>query len=296
VESDSRGEAEGVLAMISKEYAFHAPKKLDDVLTLLAKHRDEAKVLAGGMSLVPMMTLGLVEPDVVISLNHLDDLDYVSDDDDAVRIGALTRHHRVRADPLIARHFPLLSQAAALIGDVQIRHRGTIGGSLAHADPAADYVPVMLALRAEIRLQSAKGERRVKAADFFKGLLETALETDELLTEVRIPKLAVGAGSSYQRLHRVEGNFAIVSAAAVVEKGSARLALSGVGPKAVLVDVTKQLAKGLDEAALRAVSDGAYAASSEAYGDLNGDVDYRRAMVRVYAERVIRAATAAAQW
>jgi aerobic carbon-monoxide dehydrogenase medium subunit len=283
--------------MISKEYSFHAPKKLDEALSLLARHGDDAKVLSGGMSLVPVMTLGLVQPDVVVSLNHIPGLDYVKDEGGTVRIGALTRHEKIRSDPLVQRSFALLSQAAAFIGDVQVRHRGTIGGSLAHADPAADYLPVMLVLGAQFRLQRAKGERIVNAGEFFKGLMQTVLQPAELLTEIQIPKLKDGAGSSYQRLHRVEGNFAIVSAAATVEKGfaSARIALGGVGPKAVLIDVTHRLTKGLSDDALRGISDDAFDASYEAYGDLNGDSDYRRAMARVYAQRVIRAAAAAAR-
>jgi aerobic carbon-monoxide dehydrogenase medium subunit len=234
---------------------------------------------------------------VVVSLNHIPGLDYVKDEGSTVRIGALTRHEKIRSDPLVQRSFALLSQAAAFIGDVQVRHRGTIGGSLAHADPAADYLPVMLVLGAQFRLQSAKGERIVNAAEFFKGLMQTVLQPAELLTEIRIPKLKDGAGSSYQRLHRVEGNFAIVSAAAVVEKGfaSARIALGGVGPKPVVIDVTRRLTKGLNDDALGGISDDAFDASSEAYGDLNGDSEYRRAMARVYAQRVIRAAAAAAR-
>jgi aerobic carbon-monoxide dehydrogenase medium subunit len=280
--------------MIAKEYAFHAPKKLDEALALLARHGDDAKVLAGGMSLVPVMTLGLIQPDVVVSLNHVQGLDYVIEEGGAVRIGAMTRHRTVLTDDTIRRSFPLLAESAAMIGDTQIRHRGTIGGSLAHADPAADYLPVMLVLGAELHLQSASRKRTVKATDFFKGLMQTALEPGELVTEVRIPKLPAGAGSSYQRLHRVEGNFAIVSAAAVVHAGfqAARLAIGGVGPQPVLLDVARRLAKGATEEALKAVSDDAFEASAEAYGDLNGDVEYRRAMARVYAQRAIRAAVA----
>ena len=283
--------------MISKEYAFHAPKRLEEALALLARLGDDAKVLAGGMSLVPVMTLGLIQPDAVVSLNHVEGLDYVRDDGRAITIGAMTRHETVRTDAAIARSFPLLTQAAAFIGDVQVRHRGTIGGSLAHADPAADYLPVMLVLGAEVRLRSANGERTVAATDFFKGLMQTALQPGELVTEIRIPKLADGAGTSYQRLHRVEGNFAIVSAAAVIEKGSAsgRLAIGGVGPQPVLLDVTQRLAKGVNDEALSGIADDAFAASAEAYGDLSGDVDYRRAMARVYAQRAIRAAAGAAK-
>ena len=281
--------------MISKEYSFHAPKKLEEALSLLTRHGDDAKVLGGGMSLVPVMTLGLMQPEVIVSLNHVPGLDYVKEDGSTIRIGALTRHEKIRTDSVVQRNFPLLSQAASFIGDVQVRHRGTIGGSLAHADPAADYLPVMLVLGAQFRLQSTKGERIVKASDFFKGLMQTVLQPAELLTEVQIPKLKDGAGSSYQRLHRIEGNFAIVNAAAVVEKGfaSARVALGGVGPKPVLIDVSRRLTKGLSDDALRGISDDAFDASYEAYGDLNGDSEYRRAMARVYVQRVIRAAAAA---
>jgi len=278
--------------MISKEYDFEAPKQLSEALGLLEKYGDDAKVLAGGMSLVPTMTLGLVQPEVVISLNHIPNLDYVKEDGDVLRIGALTRHDTVRKNPLIQKHCTLLSEAAACIGDVQIRHRGSIGGSVAHADPAADYPPVLLAIGARVRLQRAKGERMVAASAFFKDLMQTALDDDELVTEIEVPRLPPGTGSAYLRLHRVEGNFAIVAAAAVVEKGfrSVRLGLAGVGPKALLVDVTAQCRNGLTDQAMKGVRAAALRASEDAYGDLNGDADYRRAMAQVYAERAIRAA------
>jgi len=278
--------------MISQEFEFHAPKQLSEALNLLQRYGDDAKVLAGGMSLVPLMTLGLLQPKVIVSFNHIRELDYVSEDKTMLRIGAMTRHATIRSHALISRHCPLLAEAAGYVGDVQVRHRGTIGGSLAHADPAADYPPVMLVAGARFKLQSAKGERVVKVRDFLKGLMQTDLQPGELLTEIQIPKLADSCGSSYQRLHRVEGNFAIVNAAAVIEKGfkAARLALGGVGETAVLVDVSKRLSKGLSDEALRGVSDDAYAASHDAYGDLNGDADYRKAMARIYAQRVIKAA------
>jgi carbon-monoxide dehydrogenase medium subunit len=278
--------------MISKEYAFEAPKQLSDALGLLEKYGDDAKVLAGGMSLVPTMTLGLVQPEVVISLNHIPNLDYVKEAGNVLKIGALTRHDTVRKHPLVRQHCPLLSEAATCIGDVQVRHRGSIGGSVAHADPAADYPPVMLVLGAQFRLQRAKGDRTVPASAFFKDLMQTALEPGELVTEIEVPKLPAGAGSSYLRLHRVEGNFAIVAAAAVVERGckSVRLGLAGVGPKAVALDVTARFTKGVTDAALDAVRADAMAASGDAYGDLNGDADYRRAMAQVFAVRAIRAA------
>jgi aerobic carbon-monoxide dehydrogenase medium subunit len=280
--------------MISQEFEFFAPKQLAEALNLLQRYGDDAKVLAGGMSLVPVMTLGLLQPKVIVSFNHIRELDYVSEDKSMLRIGAMTRHATILSNPLISKHCPLLAEAASYVGDVQVRHRGTIGGSLAHADPAADYPPVMLVAGAQFKLQSAKGERVVKVRDFLKGLMQTDLQPGELLTEIQIPKLAEGSGCSYQRLHRVEGNFAIVNAAAVIEKGfkAARLGLGGVGETAVLVDVSKRLSKGANDQALRGVSDDAYAASHDAYGDLNGDTDYRKAMARVYAQRVIKAAAA----
>ena len=283
--------------MITKEYAFHAPKSLDEVLSLLQQHGDDAKILAGGMSLVPVMTLGLLQPEVVISLNHVPGLDYVRDDGSMLKIGALTRSETVRPHPLVKEHCPLFAEAAGCVGDVQIRHRGTIGGCIAHADPAADYLPVTLAVGAQFKLQRAKGERTVKATEFYKDLMQTTLGTDELLTEVQVPKLGKGSGSSYQRLHRVEGNFAIVTAAAVIEKGfaTARLGIGGIGPIPVLVDVSKRLKKGVNAAALCGVAEDVHAASGDAYGDLNGDAEYRRAMAQVFAKRTIQTAAAQVQ-
>jgi carbon-monoxide dehydrogenase medium subunit len=163
-----------------------------------------------------------------------------------------------------------------------------------HADPAADYLPVALALGASVRLKSSRGERTVAARDFFQGIMTTAIDDGELLVEIEVPKQPAGAGSSYQRLHRVEGNYAIVAAAALVELGwkSARNGLGGVGPTPVLVDVTAHLAGGPNDAALERVAAAASAAAGDAFGDLNGDAAYKQAMAGVYAKRVVRAAAA----
>jgi len=281
--------------MISQEIEFHTPKKLSDALALMQRYGEDARLLAGGMSLVPIMNLGLVQPKIVISLNHIPELDYISDDKNGLRIGATTRHYKVQSSDLIQKYCPVLAEAAGYIGDVQVRHRGTIGGSLSHADPAADYPTVMVAMNAQFKLRSAKGERTVKARDFFVGLMQTSLGQGEMLAEIQIPKLAEGFGSSYQRLHRIEGNFPIVNATAVIEKGfkATRLGLGGVGQTVVLVDVSDRLSKGLNDAALKGVSDDCYAASADAYGDLNGDAEYRRAMIRIFAQRAVKAAVAA---
>lgn len=278
--------------MISEEFEFCSPSKLSEALSLLDKYGDDAKVLAGGMSLVPMMTLGLVRPKAVISFNHITDLNFVTESKDMIRIGAMTRHDTIVKHDLIKQHLPLLAKAASGIGDTQVRHRGTIGGSLAHADPAADYPPVTLVAGAQFRVQSSKGDRMVKAADFFTGLMQTAVGAGEVLSEIHVPKLPAGAGSSYLRLHRVEGSFPIVNAAAVIEKGfkSARLAMGGIGHVAAMIDVTKILSKGINDQSLRALSEAAFAATGDAYGDLNGDTEYRRAMARIYAQRAIKEA------
>ncbi|MDP7343165.1 MAG: FAD binding domain-containing protein, partial [Alphaproteobacteria bacterium] len=276
-------------------FDFEAPSALPDALALLARHGADATLLSGGMSLMPMTTLGLVYPGLIISLNHIAELDYVREDGAELRIGALTRHADVAANPLIREHAPLLAEAAAMIGDVQVRNRGTIGGSIAHADPAANYLPAALALGARLRLQSEAGERSVEARDFFQGVMTTAIEANEMLTEIAIPKLAAGTGTSYQRLIRVEGNFAIVIAAAIVEPGrqTARVALGNVAPGPVLVDVSAQVEGGLDDGALAAIGDAAFEAADAAASDLAGDANYRRQMARVFARRAVQSAAAA---
>jgi carbon-monoxide dehydrogenase medium subunit len=273
--------------VIGHEYAFHRPGELGEALELLARLGDGAKVVAGGMSLVPTLGLGLMEPDALISLNHLEGLDAVSESGEHLVIGAMVRHVTVASHASVRRHAPLFAEAAGRIGDVQVRNRGTFGGSFAHADPAADYLPVALVSDARLRLESVRGTRVVDARDFFRGLMTTALEADELLVAVEIPKLDAGVGASYQRLHRVEGSFPIVAAAALAGPGGLRLALGGVGPGPVEVDLD-----GVSPEDLRLISDAAYEASRDAFGDLNGDARYRRAMARVFATRVVAVAAA----
>ena len=189
---EARGRRDGDRLMLAKEFEFHAPEEVDAALDLLGNGGGIVKVLAGGMSLVPAMNLGLVRPDTVLSLNHVRGLDHVEDRGDTVAFGAMVRHERIAGDPLIRSAFPLLAAAAEVIGDVQIRHRGTLGGSLAHADPAADYLPVMTVLGATMRLRSREGERAVPARDFFVDIMLTDLAPDELLVEVEVPKLPDG--------------------------------------------------------------------------------------------------------
>jgi carbon-monoxide dehydrogenase medium subunit len=272
--------------MITQEFEFRAPDKLDEALTLLAEGGDDVKLLSGGMSLMPMMVLGLVRPRLVLSLNRIEGRGYVKEERDALRIGAGTRHFEIQRDPLVARHCALLSEAAAFIGDTQVRNRGTIGGSLAHADPAGDYGPVLVAAGARVIVRSKRGEREIAADKFFTNLMETALKPDELVTEVVVPKLGAARGA-YTRFHRVEGNFAIVNAAAILSDAHARVALGGVGSTPVALDVSAELSHGVNAEALKAVARRVHAACTDAPSDLNASADYRRQMAGVYAERAL---------
>jgi CO/xanthine dehydrogenase FAD-binding subunit len=280
--------------MISNEIEFHAPATLAEALGLLADDGDDITVLSGGMSLLPMMNLGIVRPEKVLSLNHVRELDRVDEHDGELVVGALVRHARVADDPLIRRHSPLLADAARVIGDIQVRNRGTIGGSVAHADPAADYLPVLAALGGTVTLTSSQGERALTPGDFFIDLMFTSREPEEVVTAVTVPKLPDGWRSAYTRLARVEGSFAIVNAAAVVagDHSAATVALGGVGPTPLVVDVSDQLRNGVDDAALAAVGDAVHEAARDASGDLMSDATYRRAMASVFARRACARAAA----
>jgi carbon-monoxide dehydrogenase medium subunit len=271
--------------MLSKAFAFHAPRDLEHALELLRGNEGDTKLLAGGMSLMPAMNLGLARPDTVISLNHMTGLDFIEETDSTIRIGAMVRHERIESDPLIARHCALLGAAAAAIGDVQIRHRGTIGGSAAHADPAADYLPVLVATGATIVVASASGRRRVPASEFFVDIMRTALALDEFVVAVEIPKLADGSGCSYVRLSRIEGSFAIVNSAATVSNGDGIIAIGGATGRPVTIAVEANGRPGQ-------IEDAAEAACQDAFGDLRASSDYRRAVARVYARRAFEAAVA----
>jgi carbon-monoxide dehydrogenase medium subunit len=280
--------------MIGREFRFFAPTELQQALQLLAELGEDARPLAGGMTLVPLMTLGLAQPEAIVSLNHLKGMDGVRDGGDCLRIGAMTRHATVERDPLVRLHCPPLAQAAACVGDRQVRHRGTLGGSLAHADPAADYPPVMLACGARMRLRGVAGERVVAAGDYFTGLFCTELQPGELLSEIEVPKIPPDHAHSYLRLQRVEGSFPIVNVAALLtpDLSVARLALGGVGSTAVMVDVAPDLAGGMKREALERAGEKAYAAAQAATDDMNGSAQYRRAMARLYAQRAIEQALA----
>ena len=277
--------------MLSTDFEFFAPTELSDALRLLDEKGPGAKVLAGGMSMVPTVNLGLLRPDCVVSLNHVGGLDGIQDAGGELRIGAMVRHARIAADPAISSHLPALAAAASVIGDVQVRNRGTIGGSVAHADPSADYLPVLVAHDATVVVAGSATTREVPARGFFLDVMMTDLAPGEIVVELRVPKLGPRAGSGYARLARVEGSFAIVNAAAVVDGSRCAIGVGGAVPSPVLVELELDLSTA--GPALDEVAAAVRAACEDAYDDLNGSADYRRAMAGVYAGRAVAAALAA---
>ena len=273
--------------MISNEIEFHRPGSLAEALALMERDGEDITVLSGGMSLVPMMNLGIIRPEQVLSLNGVHELDHVTETDGDLVIGAMVRHARVATDPLSRRHAPVLAAAAQVIGDVQVRNRGTLGGSVAHADPAADYLPALAAAGGSVTMAGSDGERTLTPDEFFIDLMFTSREPNELVTSVTVPKLPAGWRSGYARLTRVEGSYAIVNAAAVIagDHSAATVALGGVGSKPLVVDVTEQLRNGVDEAALAAVGEVVREAAQDVSGDLMSDASYRREMAAVFARR-----------
>ena len=277
--------------MITRELELLRPKTSAEAVALLAERGEDITVLAGGMSLLPMMNLGIVQPDVVMSLNHVTDLVGVTYDGE-LRIGAMVSHREVKENELIRTHAPMMSAAAGLIGDVQVRNRGTIAGSLCHADPAGEYSPVAVVSGADIELASSAGTRRMPADEFLIDLMFTARELDELVTAVIVPSQPAGAGSGYVRFARVEGSFAIVNAAALITPGfrSTKVAIGGVGPTPVVVDASDTFANGPEPAAFEELAARAYEAAEYASSDIHSDAEYQRHMAGVFANRAVQQA------
>jgi CO/xanthine dehydrogenase FAD-binding subunit len=272
--------------MIAKQFQFYRPTELSQVLALLGQDLGDVKLLAGGMSLVPAMNLGLARPDAVVSLNHVPSLDAVSVDGEHLSLGALVRHQRIETDRQIRAACPLLAEAAGLIADVQVRHRGTVGGSLVHADPAANYVPVMVALAARFRLVSQAGERWADAKIFFRGLLETDLQPGEILAGVVVPVQSPNQSSAYYRLARVHGNFAIVNAAALVDHDAwSRVVIGGATAKPIIVE--ERFENRSSTQLIDHLGNAVYAACDEPLEDMHASAEYRRSMARVVARRVV---------
>ena len=268
--------------MIPAAFDYVRPATLDGAIALLQEHGDDAKLLAGGHSLLPLMKLRLSFPAVVVDIGHLDGLSSVRVDGDEVVIGALTRDRALQTDPVLQAECPLLAHVAGLVGDPQVRARGTIGGSVAHGDPASDLPTAVLALGGTIILTGPSGPRRVPVTDFFVSFLETALRPDEVLTEIRVPRTG-GVGWGYEKLTRRANDWPIVAVAAV----DGRVAMANMGQTVLRATATEQaLAAGAPIAEAAALAD----QGTTPGADMHADADYRRHLARLLTRRALETA------
>jgi carbon-monoxide dehydrogenase medium subunit len=280
--------------MIAQNFEYSSPSNLKEALGLIAD--GNAKVLAGGMSLIPLMKLRFAAPEQVVDIGRIADLNYIRESGGAIHVGATATHYQVESSPLLRAKCPLLAEAAGHIGDMQVRNMGTIGGSTAHADPAADYPAALQALEAKLKLVSAKGERMISIADFFVDTFETALDPSEIIAEVIVPVEDSGAGTSYQKVVQPASGFAIVGIAARVKKAGGKVAMVRVGVTGLAsksyraANVEKAL-----EGTAGSLSDIQKAAAVVAEGvdansDLNASADFRKQLARVHTARALAAA------
>jgi aerobic carbon-monoxide dehydrogenase medium subunit len=272
--------------VIPAAFDYVRAESAEQAVALLTEHGDEAKLLAGGHSLLPLMKLRLAIPSVLIDVGRVADLSYIQERGDEIAIGALARHHDLEASPLLKEQVPLLAYTAHQVGDPQVRHRGTLGGTLAHGDPASDLPAAVLALGGTLVAQGPGGRREIAADDFFRGFLETALAPDEMLVEIRVPKVA-DAGWSFQKFNRRAQDWAIVGVAAVLH-GHAGIALINMG--------STPLRAGAVETALSGGASPAEAAAAADQGtdppsDINATSEYRRHLATVLVRRALEEAT-----
>jgi aerobic carbon-monoxide dehydrogenase medium subunit len=283
--------------MIAQKFDYIVPASLGDAVNLLQKHGHRAKILAGGHSLIPMMKLRLAAPELLIDIGRIPELSYVKEESGKIRIGALTTHHLIQTSELIQRRLPALADAAGLIGDIQVRNKGTIGGSIAHADPAADYPASILALDATIVTLGPKGERMIPSSKFFVDMMTTALEPNEIVREIQIATKSGKTGSAYLKMAQKASGFAICGVAAVVELDPAGalanvgIGITGVASRAFRASKTEAALRGqkpspdILKGACEKASDGVIALE-----DIHASADYRLDLARIYARRAIQAA------
>jgi aerobic carbon-monoxide dehydrogenase medium subunit len=282
--------------MIPVKFDYVRPGSLDEAVTALAGGGEDAKVIAGGQSLLPLLRLRLAYPELLVDLGGITELRGVTDTGDALVIGAATTHYQLVTDPLIAAHCGLLAQATGTVADPAVRHRGTLGGALAHADPAGDLPAVALALDATLIARGPDGEREIPAADFFVDYLTTSLQPGEILTAIRIPKLGPDWGYRYEKFHRTAQSWATVGVAALARRANGtvaevRVGLTNMGPVPVRATAAEHAAAGVpaERDALRAAAASA-ADGTEPPADLHGAPDYRRHLARVLTGRALAAA------
>lgn len=289
--------------MIPEAFEYFAPSSTQEAVSLAQRYGSDAKFLSGGHSLLPMMKLRLAAPRYVIDLGGIGELSGIREEDGGLKIGALVTHHAIERSDLVRKRCSLLAETAETIGDPQVRNRGTIGGSIAHADPAADYPATLLALDVEMEIAGTSGRRVVRAEEFFVGLFSTALSEGEILVGIRVTALNARAGSAYQKLRQQASGFAIAGVAAVVEKDEGGkfqrvcLALTGIGPKAFRARQVEKFLSGKTAserniaAACRQVAGGI----PDVLSDIHASAEYRRAMADVFARRALLAAVRRAE-
>jgi carbon-monoxide dehydrogenase medium subunit len=266
--------------VIPAAFAYHRAESVDDAIEALGRDGD-AKVLAGGHSLIPALKLRIARPSVLVDLGRLDELRYVRDDGDRIAIGALTRHAQLVADPILERDIPVVARTAALVGDPQVRHRGTIGGSVAHADPAADLPTLLLALDADLVARGPDGERTVAASSFFTGPFQTALAPQEVLTEIRVPKVERAV---YLKHSRRAQDWATVGVAAAVVGGKTQVAFASMGPTPLRAGAVEDALANGAAAAEAAEHSGE---GTEPPSDVTGSGEYRSHLAQVYVRRAL---------
>jgi len=293
--------------MIPAPFDYHAPTTLDEAIALLAQHGDTAKILAGGQSLIPAMRFRLASPEILVDINRISDLSYIEERGDHLAIGALTREAALEGSPIIAKSFPLLLDTAKVIADPLVRNKATIGGNLAHADPANDHPAAMLAYNAQVIARCPTGNRVIAIDDLFVGLFETSLAPGEILTEIRIPKPAAASGGAYLKIERKVGDYAVAAVAVQLELAGAadptgptirhiRIGLTNVSaiPMRAKAAEAALAGKPATDDVLEAAGRAA-AAECNPSADLRGQVDYKRDLVRVLTKRVVRRAIQRAQ-
>ncbi len=282
--------------MIPASFDYVRPHSVTEAVEAIGAAGEDGKILAGGQSLLPVLRLRLAYPETVIDIGRIPELQGISDDGDAIVIGSMTTHHQVLNDPLVHEFAPLLAQATATVADRQVRHRGTLGGALAHADPAGDLAAVALVLDAQLLVTGPGGRRTIAAGDFFLDYLTTALAPGEVLTAIRIPKLGEGWGSSYEKFNRVAQAWSVVAVAALVrrENGSiaeARVGLTNMGPTPLRAASVEGALAGASASAESVAAAAAHAADGTAApSDLSGHADYRNHLATVLTKRAVTAA------
>lgn len=279
--------------MSTTAFDYHRPASVDEAIQLLQQHGDDAKLLAGGHSLIPSMKLRLATPANLIDIGRLEDLKYIREESGYLAIGAAVTHWEIESSELVGEKSPLLAQTAAIIGDIQVRNKGTIGGSLAHADPAADYPAAILASEAQICTRGPDGKRTINAADYFIDIYLTSLQPDEIITEVRVPVQAANAGSAYAKFPHPASRFAVVGCAAVLTRDGAtcqdlKVGFTGIANAAFRdTGVEDELRGKTADATNIAAAAAKAAADAELLSDNFAGEDYRRHLARVFAKRAL---------